>query len=481
VKVALVRCDTGKSMAVVREPEKEMAIYAPNKGWAEQNPKEWWEYVCKAIKRIKRECQVSEKQIKGVGIAYQMHGLVLIDKYGECIRKSIIWCDSRGVEIGDKSFSELGEEICKDNLLNSPGNFTASKLKWVQEFEPDTFKKIHKFMLPGDYIAYRLSNKICTTITGLSEGIFWDFKESSISQQVMDYFNIPKKYLPEIVPPFGMQGLVSSKGAEDSGLQEGTPILYRAGDQPNNALSLNVLNEGEVAATGGTSGVVFALTKNLEVDDVSRINNFAHVNYSDENPIIGKLLCINGAGIQYRWNLNNLKVSTYEEMNQLAENVAIGSDGLLVLPFGNGAERIFDNNNIGARILNLDLNRHEIGHMARATLEGIAFSFVYGLEIMKEEGCAPKLLRAGNDNLFRSEIFAKTIASLTQCAIELLDTTGAIGAARACAISIDGLEKFQSYMGNDYINTFLPAKEVDLYRNAYVHWKKELEIVINNM
>ena len=402
IKVAMVEMATGKSMGVVQEPEQEMSMYAQKNGWAEQKPEDWWLYICKAITRLKKQTNISRTQIKGIGISYQMHGLVLVDKKGIPLRKSIIWCDSRAVEIGNQAFEAIGEQTCATNLLNSPANFTASKLKWVKENEPDIYKNIYKFMLPGDYIAYKFSNKINTTISGLSKGIFWDFKKDLVADFLLEHYGIDKALVPDIVDTFGVQSVVDAKGEEESGIAAGTPILYRAGDQPNNALSLNVFNPGEVAATGGTSGVVYAVTNSLSVKESARVNNFAHVNYKKgTDPRIGKLLCINGAGIQYRWLLNNLAVSSYEDMNNLASNIEVGSDGVCLIPFGNGAERMLNNKDIGTRLVNLNLNNHHKGHICRAALEGIAFSFVYGMELLKSDGIQTKVIRAGNDNLFR--------------------------------------------------------------------------------
>nr|WP_298927351.1 FGGY family carbohydrate kinase [uncultured Allomuricauda sp.] len=480
VKVALVERSSGKNIGVVQEPEEEMSMYALQKGWAEQKPEDWWDFVCKGIKKIKKTHNISKKDIVGIGIAYQMHGLVIVDENGEPLRKSIIWCDSRAVEIGNKAYQEIGELACDEHLLNSPSNFTASKLGWVKEHEPEIFKQVSKFMLPGDYLAYRFSNAINTTISGLSEGIFWDFKKDAISEDILNHFQIPQSLVPEVVDTFGNQGRVSAKGAEESGLLEGTPILYRAGDQPNNALSLNVFHPGEVAATGGTSGVVYAITNNLSVKESSRVNNFAHVNYQKNiAKNIGKLLCINGAGIQYRWLLNNLAVTSYEEMNTLASEIEIGSDGVCLIPFGNGAERMLLNQDIGTRIVNLNLNRHSKAHICRAALEGIAFSFVYGIELMKSDGIEAKVIRAGNDNLFRSEIFANTIATLIQQEIEIYNTTGAVGAARACTIASNGYDTFSSLMKNDHVMTYMPFKDREQYQKAYNDWKKELGLIIN--
>lgn len=481
IKAALVEIATGKSIGVVQEPEMEMGMLAIKNGWAEQQPDDWWRHVCTAISKLKSSYNIIDSQIKGIGISYQMHGLVVVDKEGNPLRPSIIWCDSRAVEIGNRAFDQIGEDQCNTHLLNSPGNFTASKLKWVKDNEPEAYDKIHKFMLPGDYIAFKLSNKINTTISGLSEGIFWDFKEDEIADFLLDHYGIEKSMVPEIVETFGLQSKVSEKGGQESGLAVGTPICYRAGDQPNNALSLNVFNPGEVAGTGGTSGVFYAVTDSLSVKESSRVNNFAHVNYKKgEAPRIGKLLCINGAGIQYRWLLNNLDVSSYEEMNTLASAIPVGSDGVCMIPFGNGAERMLNNRDIGSRLLNINLNNHGKAHICRAALEGIAFSFVYGMEILKSDGIKINVLRVGNDNLFRSNIFSNTIATLLDQDIEMYNTTGAIGAARAAGLHESDFDKFGSYlMENDYVKTFRPIKDKKSFVGAYAAWKKELELIMN--
>lgn len=475
IKAALVEIATGKSIGVVTEPECEMGMLSVKNGWAEQDPNNWWKHVCNSIQKLKKTYSISENNIKGIGIAYQMHGLVIVDDKGELLRKSIIWCDSRAVEIGNNAFKDIGKDKCTAHLLNSPANFTASKLKWVKDNEPDIYNRIHKFMLPGDYIAYKFSNKINTTISGLSEGIFWDFKNDSIADFLLDFYGIEAAKIPELVDTFGLQAVVDEKGAAESGLAIGTPIMYRAGDQPNNALTLNVFNPGEVAATGGTSGVFYAVTDNLSGKESTRVNNFAHVNYTKSEPRIGKLLNINGAGIQYRWLLNNLEVNSYEEMNSLAAKIPVGSDGVCILPFGNGAERMFNNRNLGTRLLNINLNNHHKGHLCRAALEGIAFSFMYGMEILISDGITPKVIRTGNDNLFRSDIFTTTVATLIGQEIEIYNTTGAIGAARAAGLYNGGFEDYgKMIMKNDYIKTFVPVKDKEEYVRAYHNWKIEL-------
>jgi len=476
IKVALVDTSTGKLVGVLKEPNEEMSILAPKNGWAEQNPSDWWKHLCKATKALLSQYSIQNKDIKGIGISYQMHGLVLIDRKGTVLRNAIIWCDSRAVKIGEQAYIDLGAENCASHLLNSPANFTASKLKWVKENEPSVYKRIYKVMLPGDYIAYKLSDKIATTLSGLSEGIFWDFKENTVANWLLDYYGLNPNHLPQIVDTFGVQGKVSAIGAKESGLAEGTPILYRTGDQPNNALSLNVFNPGEVAMTGGTSGVIYAITDTFSAKEHTRVNNFAHVNYQLSKPRIGKLLCINGAGIQYRWLLHNLDIDSYEEMNQLAASIPIGSEGLVLLSFGNGAERMLKNKEVGTQLLDLNLNIHTKAHLCRAALEGIAFAFVYGLEIMTSDGLVPSVIRAGNDNLFRSEIFSNTIARLIDKEIEIYNTTGAIGAARACILHKAEFDSFGEFVTNDRINTFKPVQDNGEYGTAYRRWKKKLEL-----
>lgn len=480
IKAALVENASGKHIAVLSEPATEMEMLAVHNGWAEQHPDVWWKHVCNATKRLLSENQIDPTLIQGIGISYQMHGLVIVDLDGTPLRNSIIWCDSRAVKIGEHAFDTLGHQKCADSLLNSPANFTASKLKWVKDNEPETFARIHKFMLPGDYIAFKLSGEINSTISGLSEGIFWDFKENKVADWLLEHYGIDESLVPEIRKTFSVQAQVSSRGASESGLSEGTPILYRAGDQPNNALSLNVFSPGEVAATGGTSGVVYAVTETLSGKESTRVNNFAHVNYDPVNPRIGKLLCINGAGIQYRWLMNNLSVGNYDEMNTLAASVPIGSDGVTIHPFGNGAERMLNNKTLGTRMSNINLNNHNKAHLCRAALEGIAFSFVYGMEIMTSDGIAPRVIRAGNDNLFRSEIFSLTIATLIGKEIEIYNTTGAIGAARACQLHEGDFDRFEKQiMENDYVMGFQPADTKAPYEKAYQHWKIELERLLN--
>ena len=484
IKAALAEFSSGKRVKLVQEPASEMAIDAPQSGWAEQDPELWWGYVCAATKKLLSESQIKPSDIKSIGIAYQMHGLVALDSHDNLVRPAIIWCDGRAVQIGADAFDQLGESYCLEHYLNSPGNFTASKLKWVKENEPAVYARISKIMLPGDFIAYRMTDQIRTTVTGLSEGVFWDFKAHSLATELLKHYEIDPALIPESVENLTVQGRLSKTAAESMGLHPGTPITYRAGDQPNNAMALNVLKPGEVAATGGTSGVVYAVTDQPYYDKQSRVNGFAHVNHQLKIPRIGILLCINGAGIQYGWIKQHISQEgqTYFDLEKEAASVPVGSDGLLITPFGNGSERMFENKNLGAKIHFLEFNRHGRAHLYRATLEGIAFAFVYGITIMQEMGIHINVLRVGNDNLFLSEIFSQTIANLTGARIEMLDTNGALGAALASGVGVGAFASLADAQARiPIVKITEPNPDHPDHEAAYAKWRVALQNALEEL
>jgi len=479
IKAALTECSSGNVVNVVSQPSSEQKIKVFKDGWAEQDPEIWWKNTCLAIKNLISLTNINPSLISRIGISYQMHGLILLDDNGNLIRDSIIWCDDRAVSVGKKAFIELGKEKCIDQLLNSPANFTASKLKWVKNNEKELYNRVYKFMLPGDYIAYRFSGKMTTTNMGLSEAIFWDFKKNKIADFLLKHYEIDNSLIPEIVSNFGFQCKLNKKGSSECGLVENIPIYYRAGDQPNNALSLNVLKPGEVAATAGTSGVLFAVTDNKKTNENERINNFLHVEV-DNSTSIGKLLCINGAGIQYAKLKNKLNIESYEEMNKLSLKVGVGSEELTYLPFGNGSERMLNNINVGSSMFNFDKRVHNNAHLIRATLEGIAFAFVYGMQILIKDGVKPSVVRAGNDNLFKSNVFGNTVSTLINTEIEIYDTTGAVGAARAVDLNNRNFNEFgKNIIENDFLKTFSPQSNLSDYKVAYDLWVEKLKLTLN--
>jgi len=472
IKASILDSDSGKCIATAFYPEKEMKIDAPETGWAEQDPEIWWENTVKAVRNCLKSNKIKPESIKAVGISYQMHGLVCIDNKNRVLRPSIIWCDSRAVETGNKAFKAIGEEKCLQNLLNSPGNFTASKLKWVKENEPDIYKRIYKIMLPGDYIAFRMTGNISTSISGLSEGIFWNFRNNSIADFLLDFYGIDNELLPDFSGSFSESGKLSYDAAKILGLQAGTSFTYRAGDQPNNAFSLNVLEPGEIATTAGTSGVVYGITNEIKYDPLSRVNTFIHVNHTPENQRMGVLLCINGTGILNSWMRRNITTGlSYDDMNKMASKVPVGSDNLVILPFGNGAERMLENKNIGSHFSNLNFNIHSRNHLLRASQEGIAFAFKYGMDIMTKSGIVTKTMRAGNTNMFLSSIFRETLSVISDVKIELYDTDGSLGAARGAGLGAGIYNTFEEAFENlEKITSIEPPDETEEYKEAYQSW-----------
>ena len=483
VKASLVNAESGKCVATAFYPKSEAPIISKKTGWAEQDPAMWWGNLKLAtddiLDQVKRKASLqsktfTEKDIRAIGISYQMHGLVCVDKDLNVLRPSIIWCDSRAVPYGQKAFEALGKDYCLPHMLNSPGNFTAAKLAWVKENEPDLYKRIWKVMLPGDYIAMRLTGSVCTTVSGLSEGIFWDFEKNEPCRKLLDFFGFDETILPQRRPTFGVQGTLSAEAAEYLGLSEGTPVTYRAGDQPNNALSLNVFNPGEIASTAGTSGVVYGVIGQVNYDPLSRVNTFAHVNHTAQDPRLGVLLCINGTGILNSWIRRNVAPEgiSYSDMNDVAAEIPIGSDGISILPFGNGAERMLENKDTGCSIHGINFNRHDKRHLIRAAQEGIVFSFQYGIEIMEAMGLKVDKIHAGLANMFQSKIFRDTLAGVSGATIELYDTDGSVGAAKGAGIGAgfykDNREAFATL---ERLEVILPDHEAE-YREAYERWKQ---------
>lgn len=478
VKASLVDVESGEIASSAFYPEKEAPIMAVKAGWAEQDPQMWWENAKLSLKKVMNETGAKGEDILAIGISYQMHGLVCVDKAHKVLRPSIIWCDSRAVPYGERAFRDLGAELCLGHLLNSPGNFTAAKLAWVKENEPALFDRIDKIMLPGDYIAMKLSGEVKTTISGLSEGMLWDFKTKKPAKFLLDYFGFDENMLADIVPTFAIQSVISKEAAAELGLKEGTPISYRAGDQPNNAVSLNVFNPGEIASTAGTSGVVYGVLGDVNYDTKSRVNTFAHANYTTELDRLGVLLCINGTGILNAWVHRNITPNMgYAEMNDMAAGVPIGSEGVKIIPFGNGAERVLENREVGCSVHGLNFNNHNQAHLVRAAQEGIVFSFCYGMEIMQNMGMELNKIHAGRANMFLSPLFRDTLAGVSGATIELYETDGSVGAAKGAGIGAgiykDNNEAFATLKKLAVIEP--DEKKRDEYLNAYAEWKAILK------
>ncbi len=482
IKAALLEAHTGKVVAASVSPEgAELAIQAPRPGWAEQDPQLWWDHAVAAARGLQKTARREMEAVCAVGISYQMHGLVVLDKSGKVLRPSIIWCDSRAVELGAEAFAGIGESTCLGRFLNSPGNFTASKLAWVRKNEPQVFSRVARMMLPGDWLACRMTGEASTTPSGLSEGVLWDFGAGGTADAVLDWYGIPHEMVPPVRPTFSVQGELTQEAAAAFGVKKGVPVAYRAGDQPNNAFSLKVLDPGEAATTAGTSGVVYGVTRAPASDPRSRVNTFVHVTHSPGSPRYGVLLCLNGTGILNRWMKQVLSGDggglSYERMNAVAAEAPIGADGLSVLPYGNGAERTLENRTPGGWFAGIDFNRHGMAHLLRASQEGIVFALHHGLGIMRAMGVETRTVRAGNANMFLSPLFREAFATVTGARVELYNTDGAQGAARGAGIGAGIYHGAQeAFVGLASVTTVEPdAARAPAYRDAYGRWEQALE------
>lgn len=475
IKVSVIDAQSRERITSTTYPESETEIISVNPGWAEQSPEMWWQHTQQAILKLHAQRKYDPQDIGAIGIAYQMHALVLVDKEQQVLRRSIIWCDSRAIEIGNEAFTKIGPEKCLSHLLNSPGNFTASKLAWVKKNEPDIYNRIDKIMLPGDFIAMKLTGEITTSISALSEGIFWDFQRNELSEDVFNHYGLNRSFIPSVRNVFDEHGRVNAAVAAGLGLKAAIPVCYKAGDQPNNALSLNVLEPGEVAATAGTSGVIYGVSDRLDYDRESRVNTFAHVNYTSDCKRLGVLLCINGTGILNNWMKgiagNGL---TYNQINEAAASVAPGSEGLIILPFGNGAERMLNNRSVGGHVEKIDFNKHKSSHLFRAAQEGIAFAFRYGLDIMRENGMNPTIIRAGKANMFLSSVFTHSFVNATNVPVELFTADGSLGAAIGAGMGAKIYTSFREAFEKTEAIQLVEPTNPSLYNELYYRWKEAL-------
>jgi xylulokinase len=478
VKATLLDVASGKIAASATSPAVEMEISSPKPGWAEQHPDSWWDNIKIATQKLLTESGVDAREIGAIGLSYQMHGLVLIDQNHEPLRPAIIWCDSRAVEIGNLAFAQIGPQRCLERLLNSPGNFTASKLKWVKDNEPRIYKKIHKVLLPGDFIAMKMTGEMSTTASGLSEAILWDFQNHQLADLVLDYYGFDPQLIPDRVETFSLQGNLTQQAARELGLNTGTAISYRGGDQPNNALSLNVLNPGEIAATAGTSGVIYGISDQTNYDPKSRVNTFVHLNHTQTSPRYGVLLCINGTGILNSWLKQQVTSGMdYDQINNVASQAPVGSKGLVILPYGNGAERTLENKDIGALVHNLKFNTHTQAHLLRAGQEGIVFALNYGLNILREMGIQVNRVRAGDANMFLSPLFRQAFATTTGAVVELYNTDGSQGAARGAGLGSGIYKNTEEAFANLTCKKIIEPdpKSTAAYQDAYQNWLSVLK------
>ncbi len=477
VRATLLDSGTGARLASATFPGEEMKIISRQYGWAEQDPRMWWENIVLCTRELVSRTNLV---VDAIGVSAQMHGLVCVDSEKRAVRPCITWADSRAVPYGNRAFEDLGHDKCLSHILNSPGNFTISKLAWVKDNEPETYYKTDKVLLPADYVVMKLTGEVSTTVEGLSEGMLWDFSEKRPAQFLFDYFGLDARLVPPIVPIFGEQGRLSAEAASVLGLRPGIPVTYRSGDQPNSAFSLAVLNPGEVAATAGTSANVFGVcTDSTGPDPKSRVNTFAHVNYTTDNPRNCMILCLNGAGSFLSWVKRNLAsdVADFDGLDALADSAPIGCDELTILPFGNGSERLLGNRDVGCQFRGLNFNIHSNAHIIRAGLEGIVFTLQYGIEIMKGMGIDVNVIHAPMSRMFRSRVFRQTFADVSGATIEFYDTDGSVGAAQGAGVGAGAYGTYEEvFSALNYLGSVPPNQDdVMPVIESYARWRDALD------
>jgi xylulokinase len=481
VKGVLWDEERGEVAAHVTVPDREMPIRAEKADWAEQDPEMWWEAVKAATQRLIDMVPGAGGRVRGIGVSYQMHGLVLLDRDGKVLRPSIIWCDSRATGMGKELEKAVGEEAVRRQLLNSPGNFTVSKLAWVIRNEPETASRIRWVMLPGDWIAYQLTGMVSTTVCGLSEGMLWNFKDHVPHVKALEAAGADPEWIPPVAPNPGDQGVVGSAVGAEMGFAPGARVLFRGGDQPMNAYGLGVDGPGMWAASAGTSGVLYRVDPVREAEPTGMANRFAHIGHSAENPAIGTLLCLNGAGIAYAWLRRVMFAGQeYAAINEHVAAVPAGADGVMFHPFGNGAERMLDNRQPGAGWSGIHFNRHGQGHLARAVMEGIVFAFVHGMRHVDPSLPALPVIRAPHAGLFRSELFASMLSTLAGADVQLHAGDGATGAAQGASVALgaSAIKALDSNAARDepgVLKTHSPDPSIhDALESAYSRWKDAL-------
>lgn len=457
VKVSIVGED-GVILASATAPaSSERAINSPNPNWAEQNPEDWWEDAQQAILNLPLEARL---QVEAIGIAYQMHGLVLVDSQFQPVRPSIIWCDGRNIQESQILAESLGLDALENRLLNKPGTLTLAKLAWVAEHEPETLAKAHTFGLPGDFIAYKLTGEWSTTKSGYSEMVGWDFGASIPFEEGFRKagWKLP---LPEARPNLEEGAPIQKVIAEKLGLPPSARVTYRAGDQPNNAFGLGVLQQGETAISAGTSGVLYGIGDSSPGLHEG-INRFLHVNSQ-----IGVLMCLNGVGsalafARRTWFQNQ----SYEALSELASQ-ANPENCPYFFPFGNGAERILSERAFSG-FTELDFNRHNLPELARSVFEGIAFAYRLGSEKMEKAGCLSKVVNGTESGLLKSSFFAQLLANELQVELILSEGDGSTAAARGAAL---GIKKILPKPAP--LKRYLPTSPANHER--FSHWHKILE------
>lgn len=395
----------------------EYPLYHPQPLWAEQDPQDWWEGTKKSIGKALKEADVKPQEIGGIGLSGQMHGLVLLDENYEVLRRSILWCDQRTVKQCEYIMRKSRQTLVKSTCNPALTGFTLPKVIWVRQEEPKIYDKIHKMLLPKDYIRFKLTGEFATEVSDASGTLMLDVKKRKWSEDVLSAFGINKEALPVVYESVQITGKITPEAARETGLKEGIPVVGGGGDQAAGGVGNGVVREGLLSSTIGTSGVVFASLNDVKTDPLLRTHTFCHA-VPGKWHIMGVMLSAGGSLKWFRDNLGmeELNVSKitgqdpYEILTMEASRVEPGSEGLIFLPYLMGERTPYPDPYAKGVFFGLT-PRHTKAHLVRAVMEGVAFGLRDSLEIIKRLGTKIEEIRASGGGA-RSELWRQIQADI---------------------------------------------------------------------
>ncbi len=470
---------------------QEYPLYQPKVGWAEQDPEDWWRAVYTSINNVVFKSGVKAEEIKGVGLSGQMHGAVLLDGNNNVLRKSIIWCDQRSSAECEQITSLIGKERLIEITANPAlTGFTASKVMWVKNNEPDIYEKVRKILLPKDYIRYKLTGEFATEVSDASGMQFMDIANRKWSDEVLTKLGIDKSYLADLYESQEISGRINSGSAKLTGLKEDTPVVGGAGDQAAGAIGNGIVKPGIISSTIGTSGVVFAYSDKVTIDPKGRVHTFCHAVPGTWH-IMG---VTQGAGLSLKWFRDNfcieekrvaelMGVDPYVLMDKEAEKVEAGCSGLIYLPYLMGERTPHLDPNARGVFFGLSA-KHEKPDMLRAVMEGVVYSLADCLGIIKEMGVDVSEVRAsgggGKSKIWRqmqADVFGSSICTINSSegpalGVALLAGVGAgvyssVGEACDSIIKVVTEQKADSALHDKYKRNYL------IYKNLYASLKDD--------
>ena len=410
-----------KGAVLASATHEHLPFASPQNGWAEQDPHDWWNACKQALGKLLEESAVQKTEIAAIGLTGQMHGAVLLDENDEVLRHALIWCDQRTQEECDELDKTVGTKRLVE-LTSNPAltNFTLTKLMWVRTHEPEIWKRFRSFLLPKDYIRLQLTGVRATDVSDASGTLLLDVANRRWSQEMLKATRLDARCLPQLFESQQVVGTITAHAALETGLAEGTPVVAGAGDQAAGAIGMGIVKAGDVSATIGTSGVVFAATDQPFLDPQGRLHTFCHA-IPNRWHVMG---VTQAAGLSLRWFrdtfgiVNGVTESPYESLSREASAIPAGADGVLWAPYLMGERTPHLDSEVRGALIGLAAS-HGRGHIIRAILEGVAFSLKDTLTIFAEIGVPVNDIRLGGGGALsplwrqiQADVYAKPVSQL---------------------------------------------------------------------